>query len=82
MTPLSFTKQDRKFVPITNKMPRRIQNAYGDKYDMLRMYDSKRSVTNLLNESAEERSLTGKTASKAERTETTATDTKKTQEQE
>lgn len=37
---------------------RRIQNAYGDKYDMLRMYDSKRSVTNLLNESAEERSLT------------------------
>lgn len=37
---------------------RRIQNAYGDKYDMLRMYDNKRSVTNLLNESAEERSLT------------------------
>lgn len=28
---------------------RRIQNAYGDKYDMLRMYDSKRSVANLLN---------------------------------
>lgn len=37
---------------------RRIQNAYGDKYDMLCMYDSKRSVANLLNESAEERSLT------------------------
>ena len=37
---------------------RRIQNAYGYKYDMLRMYDSKRSVANLLNESAEERSLT------------------------
>ncbi len=37
---------------------RRIQDAYGDKYDMLRMYDSKRSVANLLNESAEERSLT------------------------
>ena len=37
---------------------RRIQNAYGDKYDMLRMYDSKRSVANLLNEGAEERSLT------------------------
>lgn len=37
---------------------RRIQNAYGDKYDMLRMYDSKRSVANLLNESAEELSLT------------------------
>lgn len=37
---------------------RRIQNAYSDKYDMLRMYDSKRSVANLLNESAEERSLT------------------------
>ena len=37
---------------------RHIQNAYGDKYDMLRMYDSKRSVANLLNESAEERSLT------------------------
>ena len=26
----------------------RIQDAYGDKYDMLRMYDSKRSVANLL----------------------------------
>ena len=37
---------------------RLIQNAYGDKYDILRMYDSKRSVANLLNESAEERSLT------------------------
>lgn len=36
---------------------RRIQNAYGDKYDMLRMYDSKRSVANLLNEAAEERSV-------------------------
>ncbi len=36
---------------------RRIQDAYGDKYDMLRMYDSKRSVANLLNEDAEERSV-------------------------
>ena len=36
---------------------RRIQDAYGDKYDMLRMYDSKRSVANLLNENAEERSV-------------------------
>lgn len=36
---------------------RRIQNAYGDKYDMLRMYDSKRSVANLLSEAAEERSV-------------------------
>ena len=36
---------------------RRIQNAYGDKYDMLRMYDSKRSVANLLNEAAKERSV-------------------------
>ena len=36
---------------------RRIQDAYGDKYDMLRMYDSKRGVTNLLNEAAEERSV-------------------------
>ncbi len=36
---------------------RRIQNAYGDKYDTLRMYDSKRSVANLLNEAAEERSV-------------------------
>ncbi len=33
---------------------RRIQDAYGDKYDMLQMYDSKRSVSNLLNEYAEE----------------------------
>ncbi len=36
---------------------RRIQDAYGDKYDILRMYDSKRSVANLLNEDAEERSV-------------------------
>lgn len=36
---------------------RHIQNAYGDKYDMLRMHDSKRSVANLLNEAAEERSV-------------------------
>lgn len=36
---------------------RRIQNAYGDKYDMLRMYDGKRSVANLLSEAAEERSV-------------------------
>ncbi len=33
---------------------RRIQEAYGDKYDMLRMYDSKQSISNLLNEYAEE----------------------------
>ena len=36
---------------------RRIQDAYGDKYDTLRMYDSKRSVANLLNEAAEECSV-------------------------
>lgn len=36
---------------------RRIQDAYGDKYDMLRMYDSKRSAADLLNETAEERSV-------------------------
>lgn len=36
---------------------RRIQDAYGDKYDMLRMYGSKRSVADLLNENAEERSV-------------------------
>lgn len=39
---------------------RRIQDAYGDKYDMLRMYDSKRSVSNLLREEAEERYVTEK----------------------
>ena len=32
---------------------------YGDKYDMFRMYDSKRSVANLLNEDTEEHSLFG-----------------------
>ncbi len=32
----------------------KVQDAYGDKYDMLRMYDSKRAVSNLLNEPAEE----------------------------
>lgn len=36
---------------------RRIQEAYGDKYDTLRMYDSKRSVAKLLNEDAEEHSV-------------------------
>lgn len=36
---------------------RRIQEAYGEKYDMLCMYDSKRSVANLLNEDAEEHSV-------------------------
>ena len=36
----------------------RVQEVYGDKYDILRMYDSKRSIANLLNESADERSLT------------------------
>lgn len=35
----------------------RVQEVYGDKYDMLRMYDSKRSVANLLNEDAEGRSV-------------------------
>lgn len=36
---------------------RSIQEAYGDKYDTLRMYDSKRSVAKLLNEDAEEHSV-------------------------
>lgn len=36
---------------------RRIQEAYGDKYDTFRMYDSKRSVAKLLNEDAEEHSV-------------------------
>lgn len=35
----------------------RVQNAYGDKYDIFRMYDSKRDVADLLNETAEERSV-------------------------
>ncbi len=33
---------------------KRVQDAYGEKYDLLRMYDSKRSVSQLLNEAAEE----------------------------
>lgn len=32
---------------------KRVQDAYGEKYDLLRMYDSKRSVSQLLNEAAE-----------------------------
>lgn len=39
---------------------KRLQDAYGTKYDRTRMYDSKRSVANLLGEEAEERSVTEK----------------------
>ena len=39
---------------------KRLQDAYGTKYDRARMYDSKRSVANLLGEEAEERSVTEK----------------------
>ena len=35
----------------------RMQSAYGNKYDPLMMYDSKRDVANLLREEAEERSI-------------------------
>ena len=35
----------------------RVQEVYGDKYDMLRMYGGKRSISNLLNEGDEERSV-------------------------
>ena len=42
----------------------RVQDAYGDKYDMLRMYDSKRSVANLLNEGVEEHSIREKLRAK------------------
>ena len=35
----------------------RVQSAYGDKYDSLMMYDSKRDVANMLHEEAEERSI-------------------------
>ena len=35
----------------------RVQSAYGNKYDPLMMYDSKRDVANLLREEAEERSI-------------------------
>jgi len=38
----------------------RVQEAYGDKFDRTRMSDSKRSVSNLLGEEAEERSVTEK----------------------
>ena len=34
-----------------------VQSAYGNKYDPLMMYDSKRDVANLLHEEAEERSI-------------------------
>lgn len=34
-----------------------VQSAYGNKYDLLMMYDSKRDVANLLHEEAEERSI-------------------------
>ena len=37
-----------------------LQDAYGTKYDRTRMYDSKRSVANLLGEESEERSVTEK----------------------
>lgn len=39
---------------------KRVQEAYGDKYDRTRMSDSKRSVSNLLGEEAVEQSVTEK----------------------
>ena len=35
----------------------RVQDAYGEKYDLMMMYDSKRDVANLLHEEAEARSI-------------------------
>ena len=35
----------------------RVQSAYGDKYDLLKMYDSKRDVSDILHEEAETRSI-------------------------
>ena len=35
----------------------RVQNTYGDKYDLLMVYDSIRDVANLLHEEAETRSI-------------------------
>ena len=35
----------------------RVQSAYGDKYDLLMLYDSKRDVAELLNEKKEEKSV-------------------------
>ena len=34
-----------------------VASSYGNKYDPLMMYDSKRDVANLLHEEAEERSI-------------------------
>lgn len=35
----------------------RVKSAYGEKYDLMMMYDSKRHVANLLHEEAEARSI-------------------------
>lgn len=43
---------------------KRLQDAYGIKYDRTKMYDSKRSIANLLGEEAEERSLTSRLRAK------------------
>ena len=43
---------------------KRLQDAYGIKYDRAKMYDSKRSIANLLGEEAEERSLTSRLRAK------------------
>lgn len=43
---------------------KRLQDAYGIKYDCTKMYDSKRSIANLLGEEAEERSLTARLRAK------------------
>lgn len=43
---------------------KRLQDAYGIKYDRTKMYDSKRSIANLLGEEAEERSLTARLRAK------------------
>ena len=43
---------------------KRLQDAYGIKYDCTKMYDSKLSIANLLGEEAEERSLTARLRAK------------------
>lgn len=60
----------------------RVQNAYGDKYNPLMMFDSKRDVANLLHEEAEVRSIRERLRQKGQECSTECKKTTKKREQE
>ena len=56
--PLELYEARRTISPEQERQTaQRVQDAYGEKYDLMMMYDSKRHVANLLHEEAEARSI-------------------------